>query len=464
MIDLKKIKKIHFIGIGGSGMSSLAEIFLLKGFDVSGFDDVKSSTIDYLEEKGVNIDSENEVFYLDQSDLVIYSSAISVDHSKIAHSQYKKKKIIKRAEALGLLLKHKISFAIAGTHGKTTTTNLFYWIWKSLNQSPTIIAGGSILGQKTGCIFGGGKSIIVEADEYDRSFLKLFPDYSILNNLEEEHLDCYDGYADLERSFVQFLIQTKCKSLINIDDENLRKIFGNLSLDKQEKIITFGTSSTADYQAIAIEYDSKGSCFVLKHKDKELLKVFLPLLGLHNVMNVLGVLGFAHYLKMDLNLITPALKLFPGVTRRLELLKEVSEVQFYDDYAHHPQEVLATLTVIKKKQNYKRLIVVFQPHLFSRTQEFFEDFAKSLSIADVVFLASIFSSREKKIEGVTSFLIHQKIGKEVTKSQVFEEDSQLIETLVSELKPRDFCLFMGAGPIRESIGEKVIQKFSQNKK
>ena len=470
MCNLAKIKRVHLIGIGGAGMSSLAEVFLFKGYVVSGFDDIHTPVLDYLQNQGVLFDQKNSSTYLTQADLVIYSAAIRESHFQRIKAKQEQKKCIKRAKALGLLLENKISFAIAGIHGKTTTTLLCSHVFKHANQSPTVVAGGTMIGQQTGAKLGDSENIIVEADEYDRSFLQLSPTYSILLNLEEEHLDCYTDFASLEASFIQFVRQTEKKVFLNLDDLNLKNLLVKLPVELKEKIITFSSQSLADYYVTDIQYSEQGSTFNFHENFDSAIqnwKVGSPLFAEYNVSNILAVLAMTAYFKdktsgFDFQQAIKSLRQFVGVSRRMESLGTIGKIHFYDDYAHHPEEIKKALTAIKYRFQNKRVVVVFQPHLYSRTQTFFKEFSQSLALADLVFLAPIFPAREQKIVGITSELIHQQMHQFPVSSQVFDDTQKLVKALVGELKANDVCLWMGAGDIRYTIGETVMSQIAKN--
>ena len=464
MRDFSQVKKIHLIGVGGAGMSSLAQVFLAYGFQVSGYDDVFSSIIQHLKNKGMQIDEVNSTKHLEQADLIIYSAAIQEDHFQKIVANHKKKKCIKRAYALGLLLKNKTSISIAGIHGKTTTTLLCSHLFQNANQSPTVLAGGALIGEKTGAFIGKDPLMIVEADEFDRSFLQLFSTYSILLNLEAEHLDCYADFNDLENSFIRFIEQTQKKVFLNIDCENLEKLLQKLPVNLKKKVMTFSVQKSADFYASKIQFQKNGSLFLFVsqiNKVNQLVNV--PLFGKYNVSNTVAVLAVACYFKkkfinFDFDTAVLSLSKFKGVARRMEFLGVVKKITFYDDYAHHPEEVKNTLMALKNRFDQQRIVVVFQPHLYSRTKDFYQEFAESLSLANEIFLAPIFPAREKPMKGVTSNLIAEQMKKKSLNVQVFKNNSTLIVTILKELQAGDVCVWMGAGDIRYTIGNLVINQ------
>ena len=450
-LKLNSLKKIHFIGIGGAGMSTLAEILKLQYFQVSGFDDVSTKVTHYLLKQGVEFDTKFSTQKLDQADLVIISAAIAPEHFQLVRAIKLKKKIIKRAELLAQLLQLQQSIAVAGTHGKTTTSHLLACVLEACGEKPLLLAGGNLLGQSTGGRLGNGKLAVGEADEYDKSFLHIHSDYSIVNNLEEDHLECYQDREDLLSSFVQFMNQTTQQVFISADDLNLKSMLPHITTPFK----TFGLNSKADYRASGLSFSTMGTSFSVYYQNNLLLNIHSSLWGEHNLRNALGTIAFAHQAGFSLNDVAQGLSQFVGVERRLQYWGCFSGIDFYDDYAHHPTEIFETVKSVRSLVK-KRLILLFQPHLYSRTQTYCQQFANALMQGDQVFLAPIYPAREKPIKGVSSKLILEAMVKNTHQNAfTFSDNASFIKVVSQELKEGDLCLIMGAGDIN-LLAEEVL--------
>lgn len=440
-----KIRKLHFIGIGGAGMSGIAEILFNLGFEVAGSDSTPSEVTEYLDNLGVTIAGEHVASNVADVDVVVISSAVGEDNPEVIEARKRGIPVIKRAEMLGELMRLKYSIGISGTHGKTTTTSMIGKILQNGNYQPTLIVGGIVAGLGTGAALGSGDYLVAEADEYDKSFLKMFPTVAVINNIEADHLDCYDDMDDLLNSFIIYANRVPFYGnvVISADDANCKSIAERIT----RPMVTFGIESEADYRAVNIQFVDGHTMFGIDYRGDLLGEVVLRLPGRFNVYNALGAIAACHQLEVPFTTIADGLLKFNGVSRRFELIGEVNNIRLYDDYAHHPTEIAATLDMAKSHFD-RRVIVVYQPHLYSRTQLFATDFAKALSIADRVVLTDIYPAREEPIEGVTSQLIKS----EAARLGLGDYDyvgvkANAVAHLANMARPNDLIITMGAGSI-----------------
>ena len=446
---LSKTKKIHFIGIGGIGMSGIAELLNNLNFNITGSDIKKSERTDYLSDLGININIGHSANNITNQDLVVYSSAIKNDNIEIIETKNNSIPLIRRAEMLGELLKlNKTSVAISGTHGKTTTCSMLGSILIEAGLNPTLVIGGIINDFGSNSISGKGDIIVVEADEFDRSFLSLKPTIGLINNIDFEHSDCYKDLNDVKETFLSFANSLPFYGLIAlcIDDKNIDNILNKIKRPYK----TYGMSNKCNYRAKNIVYRGLNSSFDLYENNNHLSKINLSAAGLHNIYNSLAAITIARELEINIKHIKSGLVRYSGVKRRLEVINELDNGSLLiDDYAHHPSEVEASLSAIKTSFN-KRVITIFQPHLFSRTQNFYNEFAKALSKSDITILLNIYPAREKPIEGVSSKLIYDEMIK-LDKKNIYLDESDSIDTnIISDIyKDGDIIVTMGAGDINK---------------
>ncbi len=387
-----KFKELFFVGIGGAGMSGIAEILLNLGYKVSGSDISSSEMTEYLEQIGIKIYPRHQTGNIGTSNVVVISSAVGNDNPEVIEARKRGIPVIKRAEMLGELMRLKYSIGIAGTHGKTTTTSMIGKIMTDARLDPTIIVGGIVAGKGSGASLGTGDYLVAEADEYDRSFLSMFPSMSVITNIEPDHLDCYDGMDDLENSFLNYMNRVPFFGLVvySADDPTLDRLHGKIT----RASVSFGLAEKADYQAVNIQYREGGSQFSVFHNGEKLGGIILNVPGKHNIMNAIASVAATSELEIPFDIITDSLHKFRGVGRRFEIKSIVNNIMVVDDYAHHPTEVIATLDTAKASYN-RRVIAVFQPHLFSRTRQFYKEFAEALHRADTAFLCDIYPARGK---------------------------------------------------------------------
>jgi len=460
MRDLfKNTNHLHFIGIGGIGMSGMAELLFNHGFTISGSDINESERIKHLKKCGLKISNQHHKNNIKNCDLIVYSSAINEDNPEIKEGNRKKIPIIKRAELLGELVSvKKLSIAVSGTHGKTTTSSMVGSILHEANLEPTLIIGGIVNKFKSNNISGSGDIIVVEADEFDRSFLSLRPTYSIINNLDLEHLDCYKDLKSLQNTFLNFAnsIPFYGKIIINNDCENLKAIINKINRQKK----SFGINNNSDIMATNISFAHNYSSFNIIIDNKDSIKINLNSPGMHNVYNALAAITICLELNISLKIIKSGLEKYTGVKRRFEISYEYQKkgIIIVDDYAHHPTEVISTLNAAKFGWN-KRIIAIFQPHLFSRTKNFYKEFACSLSIADIIIITDIYAAREVKIRNVSSKLIINELNKTKHKVIYIKNVNNIPNQIKKIVKNDDMIICMGAGNINK-ISNEIYKEIS----
>jgi UDP-N-acetylmuramate--alanine ligase len=455
------IKKVHFVGIGGIGMSGIAEILLNQGFEVSGSDRALTEITDHLEKLGAKIFKGHSVKNLADVDVLVYSSAVRVDNPEVAAALKKNIPIIKRSEMLAETMRMKYGIGIAGTHGKTTTTSMVGLVLTEGGIDPTIIVGGKLSGLGgTNARLGNGEFIVVEADEFDRTFLKLTPVIAALTTLESEHLDTYKDLDDIKSAFTEFANKVPFYGFVVLcqDESALLEIIPQIN----KKIITYGTTPHADIRAVDITHNEFSSKYTVKSGDEIMGQVSLKVPGLYNVKNSLVAITIAKELGIEFPVIKKALEKFSGVYRRFEI-KYNKEILVVDDYAHHPTETTATLEGIRAGWN-RRLVVVFQPHLYSRTRDFYQEFGRSFLNSDVFICTDVYPAREEPIEGVSGKLITNITQKFGHKNVHYVADKNDVPGLLIKIvKDDDIVVTMGAGDIWK-YGESFVEILNSRSK
>lgn len=457
----ENIKKVHFVGIGGIGMSGIAEILIDQGFDVSGSDKSLSEVTERLIKLGAKIYEGHSTENIKDADVLVYSSAVTTDNPEVQAAIEKNIPIIKRSEMLAETMRMKYGIGIAGTHGKTTTTSMVGLTLTEGGIDPTIIVGGKLSGLGgTNARLGGGEFIVVEADEFDRSFLKLAPVIAALTTLETEHLDTYKDLDDIKSAFIQFANKVPFYGFVVLclDEAALQDIIPLIN----KKIITYGLNEKADIRAIDISHSGFSSSFTVMNKSEELGRIKLNVPGLYNVKNSLVALIIAKELGIDFFVIQKALEMFSGVYRRFEI-KYDKEILVVDDYAHHPTETTATLEGIRTGWD-RRLVAVFQPHLYSRTRDFYREFGKSFLNTDVFICTDVYPAREEPISGIDGSLIAN-ITQELGHQNVHyvADKKNIPEFVLSIIKDDDIVVTMGAGDIWK-YGDLFIERLNEKVK
>ena len=455
-LDFNKPIHVHFIAIGGISMSGLAEILLDAGFTISGSDSKESDLTRHLADMGAEVFiGQRASNIIPGIDLVVYSAAIKEDNPEYSEAVKQGLPIISRAELLGQIMKnYKTSIAVSGTHGKTTTTSMISEILMRNEYDPTITVGGIL--QSIGGNLRVGKSqyFLTEACEYTNSFLSFFPNVSIILNIEEDHMDFFKDINDIRNSFREFakLLPKDGCLIINADIDNYTEI----TKDLECKVLTFGLDNDCDFTAKDITYDDKAcGSYTLLHNDKayeERVELGVP--GSHNIYNSLAAMAFASYIGLDLSKAISGIKPFTGADRRFQLKGKLGGITIVDDYAHHPTEIKATLNAAKNYPH-KRIICVFQPHTYTRTHAFLKDFAKALSLADVVVLSDIYAAREKNTIGVSSTDILDLLQSDGVESYYFPRFDEIENFILQNCCDGDLLITMGAGDI-VNIGNRIL--------
>lgn len=426
-------------------MSGIAEILHNLGYQVKGSDNSPSEITEYLQGLGMTIYDGHRAANVEDVDVVVISSAVGEDNPEVVEARRLGVPVIKRAEMLGELMRLKFSIGISGTHGKTTTTSMIGKILQHGNYQPTLIVGGVVAELGTGAALGSGDYLVAEADEYDKSFLAMFPTIAVVTNIESDHMDCYDDMDDLINSFVTYMNRVPFYGsvIISADDENLSTVRHRIARPYQ----TFGFDTGADYRALNVKTAPEGTVFSVYRKGDLLGEISLKVPGLFNVSNALAAVATCYELEVPFDAIAEALAAFRGVGRRFEIIGEANDILVVDDYAHHPSEIRATLTAAKSLYD-RRVIVIYQPHLYSRTRDFYREFAEALSIADICVLTDIYPAREAPIEGVTSLIISEEAKKQGrgTFEYVGIKDNA-VEKVAMIARPGDLIITMGAGSI-----------------
>ncbi len=443
-----RLRRLHFVGAGGVGMSGLAEILLLSTpLEISGCDLVASENTVRLTKLGAKIAYGHDPAHVREADLVVISSAVDESNPEVAAAKERGVPLIRRAEMLAEIMRLKQGIAIAGTHGKTTTTSLTGMVLTEAGFDPTIVVGGQVRVLGTNARLGKGDFLVAEADEYDRSFLKLTPVVAVVTNVEADHLDCYKDLAEILDSFAIFANRVPFYGAVVacLDDSGVREILPRV----KRRVVTYGESEGSNLQARQIRLEASGTTFeVWEGKTWSLGSVRLPLPGRHNVANALAAIAVGRELSIPFPTIARALSEFTGVVRRFEKKGERNGVLVVDDYAHHPTEISATLASARQVYPGRRLVALFQPHLYTRTRDFAREFGRALTACDLALVTDVYPSREKPIAGITGELVAS-AAREAGQSNVvyLPEKKTLSSELEKHLRSGDLLLTLGAGDV-----------------
>jgi UDP-N-acetylmuramate--alanine ligase len=441
-------KKIHMIGIGGAGMSPLAEVLVHLGYKVSGSDRQRTEVSSRLETLGISIQYDHTPHLIKEAELVAYSSAIQSDNPERTFATDHKQLQIRRAELLGDLMRAQPTVCVSGTHGKTTTTSLIGLLLLNAGLDPTVLVGGMLRENKSHALIGSGRLMVAEADEYDRSFLAMYPTIAVITNIDADHLDCYRDINDIKAAFVAFTRKVPFFGdvIACVDDGGVRDILPLVTAT----VTTYGIEREADYRATDITFSSGCARFDVVERGTEIGRFDLSIPGMHNVRNALAAIAVARLFDVDFPVIKKTFAEFRGVHRRFEILATVNGCTIVDDYAHHPREIQATIDAARKC-GAGRVVAIFQPHLFSRTRDFLDDFAAVLMTADVVYVTAIYRAREEPLPGVTAeAIVDSMTGRGHHNAYYVADRRAVAELLPPVVHEGDYLLFMGAGDIRES--------------
>jgi UDP-N-acetylmuramate--alanine ligase len=450
--EFGRCRHFHFVGIGGGGMSALARLLLQQGHAVSGSDLSPGPTVEPLKALGATIFDGHSAGNLGNSDALVFSSAIGQDNPELVAARRLGIPVIHRSELLVELMRYRKGIAVAGCHGKTTTAAMVGYVLRKAGAAPTLALGARPLYLEANSELGSGDYFVAEADESDRSFLRFCPEYQVVTNVDLDHTDTYRNLEEVQEAFSQFILRTPFYGQVVAcsDSLPLQQVLRNV----HRRVVTYGLSEGADFRVGEIREESFGSSFTLCRGGESLGRISLRVGGIHNVLNAAATACLADILKVPFFSTRTALAEFPGVERRMEVKGERRGVLVMDDYAHHPVEVRATLEACRVLD--RRLILVFQPHRYSRTASLMDDFAHSFDQADMVFLMNVYSAGEREIPGVSSRQLACRIPAGVS-AELIESNGELIDRLDQECGPGDLLLTMGAGDVWK-IGERFLER------
>jgi UDP-N-acetylmuramate--alanine ligase len=448
----KKFRHIHFVGIGGAGMSGIAEVLLTLGYKVSGSDAKASDTTEHLKRLGADVRLGHDAAHARGAHVVVTSTAVSADNPEVLWARRERVPVIPRIEMLAELARLKYTVAVAGTHGKTTTTSLCSLVLTAGGLDPTVVVGGRMHNIGTGARVGKGEFLVAEADESDGSFLKLSPTLGVVTNIDDDHLDHWKTMDALDKGFVDFgdKIPFYGTLFLGLDDAGSRRILPRL----QRRVVTYGLSPEADLRAQDVAAKDGRVTYRVTLGGKDLGRVDWAVPGRHNVINSLAAVGVGLELDVPFPVIAEALASFRGVGRRMEVKGEAGGVTVIDDYGHHPTEIRATLQALKERYPDRRKVVVFQPHRYSRTQLLADQFAACFSDADALFLADIYAASEPPLNGVTADWLAEKVRRHRPAERLPAVDAAA--ALKGFLKPGDVLLTLGAGDVWKT-GEALLK-------
>ncbi len=453
MFEIEEYRKIHIIGVGGIGMSALAHIFLQKGYRVSGSDQKVNENVERLIDAGLEFFNSHHEKNVEGSSLVLYSTAVNEENLERIAAKKLKIREIHRGKMVAMLMNESFGIAVSGAHGKTTTTSILISLFLSLGLDPSGIVGGVVKEVGSNAIVGDSEYFIAEADESDGSFLNFFPNIAIVTNIDEDHLDFYKNLENIEKAFLQFSqqIPTDGFLVLNADDTNSVEI-----IKKVNNCKTFGIIENADYRAINITNQESGTTFELVYRDQK-IKVETSLSGDYNISNLLASIAATHCVYSNLVEICNAVTRFQGAGRRFDILIDTKDLVVVDDYAHHPTEINAVLKSVKRRYPKRKLITVFQPHRFSRTQDFWNEFVSEFYSLDEIHISDVYAACEKEIEGINTkkliSCINTKAKRDV--ALYLNDWSEIKEIFFQSVSEPSVILFLGAGSISTESRKQV---------
>jgi UDP-N-acetylmuramate--alanine ligase len=444
-----RVRRVHFIGVGGIGMSGLAEILRSMDFEVSGSDLRAGENTSRLVRLGVTLHVGHEPAHVLGADVVVYSSAIAKDNPEFQAALKAGIPSITRGEMLAELMRMKYAVAIAGSHGKTTTTSLVATVLRAAGLDPTVIVGGRMASLGSNARLGAGDLLVAEADESDGSFLRLSPTIAAITNVDAEHLDFYGSHEALKQAFVQFAERVPFYglSVLCLDHPHVRDLLPQIN----RRYVTYGESRQADYVAESLVYRGLETSFQVHHQGQSLGEFVVRMPGQHNVLNCLAVIAISDELAVPLDVVKEALATFRGVARRFTVIAEPRGIALVDDYGHHPAEIRATLNAARHAYE-KRVLVAFQPHRYTRTQALFQDFARAFDQADDVYVTDVYAAGEPALPGISGEALAEAIASHGHRSVQYVADrAELADRLAVAAAPGDVVLALGAGDINRVL-------------
>lgn len=445
---------IHFVGIGGIGMSGIAELLLNLQYRVSG-SDLKSSDITRrLQSLGGKVYEGHAAHQIEGADVVVTSSAVKNDNPEVVAAQRASVPVIPRAEMLAELMRLKYSIAVAGAHGKTTTTSIISAVLDKGGIDPTVVIGGKLKSLGTNAVLGSGDFIVAEADESDGSFLRMTPTIAVVTNIDNEHLDFYENMEGIKESFASFINKVPFYGLgvLCLDNDHIQDIIPDL----KKRYTTYGMTSQADFQAKRVSFDGLKSSYTIYHLGHKIGDIKLNLPGIHNVYNSMASIAVGLELGVPFETIKQALEEMEGVQRRMEIKGEIGEITIIDDYGHHPTEIKSTLAAVRESFPDRRLVVLFQPHRYTRTRDLFEDFTRAFYQTDALIVLPVYAAGEKPIEGIDSDVLCEGIKAHGHRDVMCIDDAaKAVIHLKNSLRKGDVVLTLGAGNVWR-IGEDIL--------
>ena len=446
LLELARSGPIHFMGVSGAGVSALAELVVRSGGKATGCDLRPGPVGDALRRMGIVVWQGHDPAHVHDSVAVVATAAVPADHAELAAARAQGLPVLKRAAALGSLVRAGRVLAVSGTHGKTTTTAMAAAILEAAGLDPTAFVGGHVPGWAGGLRAGGRTWFVVEADEFDRSFLELSPEAAVVTSIEADHLDVFGSVGAVQDAFVEFLTAVPEGGRIAAcsDDAGVRRVLPRLPGDR---VLTYGLGKGARLRAVSVRRSDDRMAFVVKQDGEDLGTITLRVPGEHNVRNALGALALARHAGASMDAVRSALADFPGVARRFQVLGMAGGVTVVDDYAHHPTEITATLSAARERYPRRRLIAVFQPHLYSRTRDLHEALGQALAAADSVWVTDVFPAREEPIAGVTGRLVADAAERAGAPTAYVAHPAAMTGALLDALAPDDVCVVLGAGDI-----------------
>jgi UDP-N-acetylmuramate--alanine ligase len=451
LVELARSGPVHFVGIGGAGMAPLAEMLLLAGARVTGCEANVNAAARLLQRHGAVVTEGHHPAHVADCVAVVMTAAVPDDHPEIAAARARGIPVLKRARALGAIVNRGTVVGVAGTHGKTTTTTLTTTVLAAAGLDPTGFVGARVPAWGGNLRRGGDRVYVVEADEYDRSFHQLHPRIAVVTTLEADHLDIYGSLEAVEESFFTYAESVPDDGMVACcaDDHGASRLANRLR-GGPERVMTYGLNAGAMLRAENVASDGAGQRFTVRERGEVLGTAMLRAPGIHNVRNALAAVAVARRFGTGWEVIARGLADYAGIDRRFEQVGEAGGVLFVDDYAHHPTEIEATLRAARAAHPDRRLVAVFQPHLYSRTRDFAGEFGRALAAADVVFLTDIYAAREKPIPGITGELIAVPAREAGGDVRYVPERAEIVDAVAAELRPGDLCLTMGAGNLDEA--------------
>ncbi|MET0412091.1 MAG: UDP-N-acetylmuramate--L-alanine ligase [Polyangiaceae bacterium] len=445
-----RVRRVHFVGVGGIGMSGLAEILRSMDFEVSGSDLRESENTQRLVRLGVHVQLGHAAENVLGADVVVYSSAVAQQNPEVVAAHAGGIPVITRGEMLAELMRMKYAIVIAGSHGKTTTTSLVATVLRAAGLDPTVVVGGRMASLGSNARLGAGELLVAESDESDGSFLRLSPTIAAVTNVDPEHLDFYGSHEALKQAFVEFVNRVPFYglSVLCLDHPHVRDLLPKIT----RRYVTYGRSRQADFVAENVRYAGLETLFRVRHRDELLgeFKVRMP--GEHNVLNCLAVIAIADELAVPIDVVKQALATFRGVARRFTVVAQPHDIALVDDYSHHPVEIQAALNAARNAYS-QRVIVAFQPHRYTRTHNLFHEFSTAFDQADAVFVSDVYAAGETPIEGATGEALAEAIARQGHRAARYVKDRRELEQLIADqAEPGDVVIALGAGDINRLLG------------